>query len=265
MNLEELRQKVLELPPIEPYALANPFWDERRLGLRHSLLAGDIDRFLSWPDIGFTMFLGNWPWVDEEYQTLLVERPSWCDSGTLADDRLGSPEWYKDTGSSANLIHQAFHLYKWEKATGRKVSELKSIVEIGGGYGCMCRLVHRLGFRGNYLIYDLPEVALLQEFYLSNTGVPVDHVAWVKKIDPQAQLIMSLWALSEMPSDLRMELLRTPRPTHYFFGYQFAFEGVDNRVFFQTFQDQRQGYEWKTERILHHPGESWYLFGNKSK
>jgi hypothetical protein len=40
---------------------------------------------------------------------------------------------------------------------------------------------------------------------------------------------------------------------------------VDNRVFFQTFQDQRQGYEWKTERILHHPGESWYLFGNKSK
>jgi hypothetical protein len=265
MNIEELRAKVLELPPIEPYALANPFWDERRLGLRQSLLAGDIDRFLSWPDIGFTMFLGNWPWVDEEYQTLLVERPSWCDSGTLADDRLGSPEWYKDTGSSANLIHQAFHLYKWEKATGRKVSELKSIVEIGGGYGCMCRLVHRLGFRGNYLIYDLPEVALLQEFYLSNTGVPVDHVAWVKKIDPQAQLIMSLWALSEMPSDLRMELLRTPRPAHYFFGYQFAFEGVDNRVFFQTFQDQRQGYEWKTERILHHPGESWYLFGNKSK
>jgi hypothetical protein len=263
MNLEELRQKVLELPPIEPYALANPFWDERRYGLRLSLLEGDINRFLSWPDIGVTMFLGNWPWVDEEYATLMQERRSWCVDGFLADSPLGSPEWYKDTGSSANLIHQAFHLYKWEKVTGRKVAGLETIVEIGGGYGCMARLVHNLGFRGKYYIYDLPEVALLQQFYLSNALFMEYDVQWVKKLPAKPDLILSLWALSEMPSDLRMELLRTPQPKHYFFGYQFAFEGVDNRVFFETFQNQRQGYEWKTERIFHHPGESWYLFGNK--
>jgi hypothetical protein len=199
MNLEELRQKVLELPPIEPYALANPFWDERRYGMRQSLLEGDINRFLSWPDIGFTMFLGNWPWVDEEYATLMQERRSWCTDGFLADNSLGSPEWYKDSGSSANLIHQAFHLYKWEKATGRKVSELSSIVEIGGGYGCLCRLAHRLGFTGNYYIYDLPEVALLQEFYLSQTATPGYKVEWVKKLPAKPDLILSLWALSEMP------------------------------------------------------------------
>ena len=263
MELTELRQKVNELPPIEPYSLANPFWDERRSGLRYSLMTGDINTFLQWPDIGFTMFLGNWPWVDEEYTALQALRPDWLESGALNESYLGGPEIYRNTGTSANVIHQAYHLMKWEMASGRKVQDLKSICEIGGGYGAMCKLIHRLGFSGKYYIYDLPEVDLLQEFYLSQTaGVPY-QVEWGKALPATPELILGLWSFSEMPSTLRDELTAKAKPRHWFFGYQFAFEGVHNPVYFAEFQKQRPGYSWITEPIKHHPGESWYLYGNK--
>lgn len=264
MDYETLRQKVRELPPLEPYALANPFWDERRLGLRHSLLHDDINRFLHWPDVGFTMFLGNWPWVKEEWEAISKMRPSWI--GALSENSLGGPEIYPGSGSSANVIHQAFHLLTWEEHTQKRVTDLKSIVEIGAGYGAMCRLIHRLGFQGEYYIYDLPEVALLQDFYLSQTLVKEPKIIRLEnKLPRTPELVMGMWSFSEMPSDLRNSLTQDAVPQYWFFGYQYSFDGVDNRVYFRTFQAEHPSYQWADERILHHPGESWYIFGDKEE
>jgi putative sugar O-methyltransferase len=48
-----------------------------------------------------------------------------------------------------------------------------TIVEIGGGYGCLAELAHRAGFR-DYSIYDLPWVNVLQGYFLIMTLPPED-------------------------------------------------------------------------------------------
>jgi hypothetical protein len=48
------------------------------------------------------------------------------------------------------------------------------IIEFGGGFGSMCRLVHALGFRGQHIIFDLPPVWALQRYYLRLHGIEVD-------------------------------------------------------------------------------------------
>ncbi len=74
--------------------------------------------------------------------------------------------------SSSNAIHHGYHLYRFETQTGVGIQEFGTIVEFGGGYGSLCRLAHRLGFRGKYIIFDLPEQCALQRYYLSSIGIP---------------------------------------------------------------------------------------------
>jgi hypothetical protein len=261
MNVEELRTRFLALPPIEPNTLSSHFWDEKRQGLRESAQTRDINEFLRWPEIGVTMFLGNFPFVAPEYDALLAERPEWL--GLLAEDALGSPELWPGTITSANLIHMAYHLLQFENASGKKLAELKSIAEIGAGYGAMCKLAYRLGFQGDYYIYDLPEWALLQEFYLSQVEKRA-KVKWVGKLPASPGLLVALWSLSETPYSIRKAVLTAPKPEHYMFGYQAFFEGIDNPAWFGNFAAEKLSYTWETKKINHHPGESWYLFGVKN-
>ena len=73
------------------------------------------------------------------------------------------------------MIFQAYHLCRFEEATGRPLASMPVIVEFGGGYGRLCQLAHDLGFRGTYVIFDLPEVAVLQRFYLRQVGIAVSE------------------------------------------------------------------------------------------
>lgn len=41
--------------------------------------------------------------------------------------------------TSANRVHQAYHLYRFEQTTGLRIDDFGQIVEVGGGYGAMCR------------------------------------------------------------------------------------------------------------------------------
>ena len=49
------------------------------------------------------------------------------------------------------------------------------IVEFGGGYGSMCRLVRKLGFKGRYVIFDLRPILALQKYYLGLHGVEAGY------------------------------------------------------------------------------------------
>ena len=47
------------------------------------------------------------------------------------------------------------------------------IVEFGGGYGCLCHSVHGAGFKGRYVIFDLPVFTAVQTFYLRSNYLSV--------------------------------------------------------------------------------------------
>ena len=42
------------------------------------------------------------------------------------------------------------------------------LIEFGGGYGSMCRLIKNMGYEVFYIIYDLKHLNLIQEYFLSN-------------------------------------------------------------------------------------------------
>ncbi|GAH81606.1 unnamed protein product, partial [marine sediment metagenome] len=71
--------------------------------------------------------------------------------------------------SSGNTITHAVTLSYFLSETTCKLESLDTIFEFGGGYGCMCRLIHRLGFSGEYVNFDLPAMLGLQNYYLGKT------------------------------------------------------------------------------------------------
>lgn len=204
MTSEELRTAFAELPPIaKPADIGD--WDWHRYTLRKNIEKDNIERFLNWSTIQATMFVGDAPYIKGEYGTIK-------DNGrlmsALEEDNFGSPlrlPWLLQT--SGNMVHQAYRVSRWELLTGKRIDQLKCIVEFGGGYGAMARLISRLGFVGQYIIYDLPEFSLLQQYYLSNVGVEFEPRV-VTELEfaappPEADLFIALNSIDESPEALQ--------------------------------------------------------------
>src|SRR5438105_15465751 len=93
----------------------------------------------------------------------------------------------------------------------------------------MCRLFHNLGFRGRYLIFDLPAFSALQRFFLRSIGMCVGspdefrdrssgvalssnvgdlHTLGADGSDNARALFLATWSISEATSRLRAAVLR---------------------------------------------------------
>jgi hypothetical protein len=173
------------------------FWGDRQMELIAHLLTVDVDHFLTWPEVVATMFVGDSEVVKIEHAALMESEdwPLWRE--VINETTCGhAPRLSWADYTSGNLIHQAYHLHRWQTATGRRVSELQTIVEIGAGYGALPLLVRRAGFTGRYVIIDLPAFSLLQNYYLAQANVEAD---WAMPGDElTADLVVGLWSLSEM-------------------------------------------------------------------
>jgi len=103
------------------------------------------------------------------------------------------------------------------------------MVEVGGGYGGQCYMMHRLAAAYNiqiqsYTIFDLPEVSALQQKYLTNLlGDEIHHVRffnpWQKHIRlEEPGFLFSSYALGEL-SVKNQELYHTIFTGHIEHGY----------------------------------------------
>lgn len=260
MTSDELKEAFAALPPMEPVEPEHTWrfwaWD-----LRQNVADKDPSEFLTWPGLVSTMFVGNAPYIDYEVEELpLARRYFDC----LKEPGVGQPAIYSRDcfdATSGNLIHQAYHISRWEKIGGNFLPELETIVEIGGGYGAMALICHRLGFRGRYIIYDLPEFSLLQQYYLSNIGIPnVEfEIQFSKLIEPD--LLIGLYSLNEMPLDIRETIIDLCPAKSYLLAYMPRWGGFDNMAWAMDLM-QRKGYNWRNWNIPHLPN-CWYLVGDK--
>ena len=195
MDANELKAAFTNLAPLPD---GDSFWTLRRAELRARMASDDPSEFLTWSTIISTMFVGDAPYIRDEWDALLEsgEWERWKQA--IAEDDVGRPARLPDVDwTSGNLIHQAYHLLRWEQHTGQRITSLKSIVEIGGGYGAMAKVARRAGFGGKYLIVDTPEFSLLQKYYLSQCGVEADcRTQIVGRRSPG--LLIALWSLSEI-------------------------------------------------------------------
>lgn len=123
--------------------------------------------------------------------------------------------------TSGNRIHHACHLASYKSAIGKEFWSSDNIVEWGGGYGNMARLVRRLNPECTYAIIDLPELSALQYVYLytllgdevhlvtpGQTQVKQGKVSIVPvgcvlsgEINISADAFLSTWAITESPQE----------------------------------------------------------------
>ena len=258
-------------------------WRGFSLRLRNYIRCFDPRRFLRWHVIRQTMFMARaWP----ECIDALKADSEWGNiwQPVIKEDSFGDP--IPDPTlpeSSGNRIVHAYHLLQLKKSTDISFKDLDTIVEFGGGYGNMCRLLRRLGFKGTYILYDLPEFISLQKFYLNGVGegainakdlkeamskqnVLVSSREELEKVlgsaKKQNSLFIATWSLSESPVAVREQVMPLVSDcTYYLFGYQPDFDEVNNVEYFRELSRQNEAIGWteKFEKIWN----GYYLFGKK--
>ncbi len=279
-----LREQISSLPGLvipDNVSAAEKAWLQFRAEMRAALLKEDPRDFLRFDVIRQTMFVDHPTYIRTEYYHLR-RLPRWKTRWRDAideSDRLLVPRCPYYWRSSGNMIHYAFHLAQFERHTGVRISDVHSVLEFGGGYGGMCRLLYRLGHLHSYTILDLPECSALQQFFLGINGIQVGGIedendgfkvrcvsdgssALSEAIaDTEADLFIATWSISETPIDFRTTLLDQPNVRYMLIGYQEKFTNIDNARFFREWSESRKNWRWTHVRCEHMPGSQYYLFG----
>lgn len=256
-------------------------WVKHRNNIQRLILNEDVNNFLNWDTIVGTMFHEA---RIEELQ-FLQSLPDWNRwQKAIQESFVGNPRPYPEyPESSGNLIHHAYSLAQLEQRSGCRIELLSKIVEFGGGYGSMCRLAFQLGFKGRYIIYDLPELTALQEYFLncigleryvsydatSNAPTAIILLSDINKLTEQLNYkaagyaFIATWSISEVPLELRNRIFNlVSGADYYLIAYQDQFGKVDNLNYFTSLAKSRPDFAWKGYPIAHLPSNH-YLIGRK--
>ena len=250
--------------------------------LKHLVEYDDIRKFLQWDVIRKTMFVNN-PWYIQKEFINLKKSSNWKQiKPAIKESRIGKPTlsiFYPK--SSGNLIHQAFHIAQLEERSNTNISELDSVLEFGGGYGCMCKYFYNRGFTGKYIIYDLPAFSAIQRYYLKANNLPITsltntinsgkgivciselkefHTIHDQINKEHNSLFIATWSLSETSLAIRNEILnKLDDFDYYLFAYQAQFGEMDNISYFRDWC-AINNLLWENYEIEHLPN-NYYLIG----
>lgn len=202
-------------------------WAARNVELERDLLPVPPPDFLAHPSIAYQMFVGEHV-VEHE---LPYVRAHLGTDDLLAEDPVGGPPMMPLPGStvmtSSNTIHQLYHLLRYEQETGHRLHDMATVVEWGGGFGSMIRLlVRRHGADPTCVVFDTPVFSALQWLYLSavfgedrvvlHPRGPVTPVTGRINLVPiglvadttvTADLFISNWALNESTSAAQSDVI----------------------------------------------------------
>lgn len=254
-------------------------WKTFRGDILHQLLSADPSSFCQWKTIKKTMF-HNGVMVSPELNFLKSYKwEVW--KNVLSEDGVGSPQPSSVLEhSSGNLIHGVYHVSQLFSKFNIPIDRIKNIVEFGGGYGNMCRIFYKLGFKGNYIIYDFPELNILQEYFLSQLAYtpPISYgyvgeknISLISDIElfPESfnsdglNIFIATWSISECGIEFRDKVVSRLGDIDYFLiAYQKNFEGIDNIKYFKDSIMDKEGYYWVNYEISHGLG-NYYLLGKK--
>lgn len=275
-----IKQKFKTLtPPRFENGIALSPWMKNLQDIHTNVLNKDPRFFLDWGTIQYTMVHDC---KDEEFFAL--QKSSHWDKFKVAleESPVGHPRPFRLMKStSGNLVHQAYSILQLMEKTEFSPSSAHTIVEFGGGYGSMARLMYRLGFTGTYIIFDLPEFNYLQRYYLEGAAPDLkikeelssDEMTVVLTSDIQKladelkktgtpDLFIALWSLSESPIELRNQIIKTVVTSkHILIAYQALFDGIDNNSYFEGVKTLFSPHKWSSYEIEHLKGEHHYFIG----
>lgn len=111
---------------------------------------------------------------------------------------------FSDNEMSMNRMQLYGHLtqFKFEPM------KYNSILELGAGAGELADIVFKLGYVGDYSIFDFPEIMRVQKYLHEQLGyvASIDYFSEVDQLKP-VDLCIATWSLTEMPYELREQIL----------------------------------------------------------
>lgn len=275
----QLRHEVKALPPLNHSGAGDSgsFWTENRMRLRRAMLEQDPIDFLTWEIIRETIFGGGGCYAEElnalDDRLLQAAR----------ETRVGLPKrCVHDKRTSGAMVRHGYHISQFERHAGVQIGSINSVFEFGGGYGGMCRLLHNLGFLGNYVIFDFPELHALQRYYLGMHGIGpyaakkgagkgsitfLTDIAGLDALpvpDSRTSLFIGTWSISETPEQLRRQVFAHPVVSsigNFIIAYQNRFFEVDNQGFFSEIRATFTAQHWEHYEIKHF-SDNYYLIGS---
>jgi hypothetical protein len=171
----------------------------------------------------------------------------------LKEESIGNPlAFFLYRSTSGNRIRLLYHLLEY---TNYKLLKTDIFIEIGGGYGCMANLINKYSSHKKYIIFDTPEVILLQYYYLKNLNYNVGFDSenfkiilvcnlnklntLLKRFTNYKKFLISNWALSEMPIHFRNKLSSLLLTSENFLiSFQSSFEAIDNVQYFNSIRNR---------------------------
>lgn len=270
--ISELRADSKALPIGNTTTAPERKWLSFAKEVQQRIADSDPRTFLSWDVIRYNMLYGA---NERDFQDLAAQN-DWnrWEKAIIEPTITNQQPFYLFPKANENTIRQATHLLHYMKMTGRRPETFDTIIDFGGGFGSMCRLVHALGFGGTYIIFDWPIFSLLQQFYLRiiNSKVPiirnpgkyvpgillVNELEQLEKIladAPGEKLLIATWSLSETSPAFRNDLLDIVKPDSVLITYQKEFGGVQNKEYFDKYIHQRNDLEWSLLPMHYLPSE----------
>jgi hypothetical protein len=254
----------------------NAFWS----GAKHTFSETDLNHFKTWqsvqsiPIYAFQQF--EQQYAQEVFgmiSTLSVEdQNKWF--SVLKEPFLGhTSESYSKIKRNVQLgqgglivetspwaLKSAHHLLTYLTNSKWKLDDFAQIVEFGPGIGEVCRIVTDLGFKGDYYLYDLPEVLKISTYY-NSTAKGVTHYSQID--NTKKTLFIATWSLSEIPFETRNEIVTHFKTAEYLIIFQKqAFEYSNSPYFMITFPSliDREVEIRDIEFLNHIAGGNYYLF-----
>ena len=204
----------------------------------------------------------------------------------LKENKLGNPLIsVKQYNTSANMIHHLNHLTMFAETMDYNFLEAKNIIEWGGGYGNMAKLLLRINSGLTLTLIDLPIFSFIQAVYLSciygtqkiNLILDSNNKIIKNKINiipinkdllttikhPIYDIFVSTWALSEsnLFSQEFVERINYFNSNYLLIGYQstsysmpYAERFIKNLTLFNLIYNKK---------IPYIGGKNYYLFAKK--
>lgn len=196
-----------------------PLWKKFNNSVKKSLLPVPPFNFLNDSTIMLSMFAtAGGRWLKKEISSLENKIDKKKLKDILQEDYVGDPlllnSYYL---TSHTVVHHLHHFVEFLDKTKTKIDDLNTIVEWGGGYGSLIRILKRFNSKKRtYIIIDTPLFSCLQWIYLATifgekevnfilsskdkikeNKINILPVSFLNDIKFKADLFISTWALSE--------------------------------------------------------------------
>jgi len=236
-------------------------WAGHRRSIWNHMMNNPIEDFANWSTIQGTMFTGDLDMIDQMWELIKSSKRFPYYKLAMREKWIGNPPPSKiDQRTSANMIRMTYYAMVIEHFFHIEFEDVESVFEFGGGYGAFAYIARRLNFKGNYTLFDFPEMILLQQWYLETNGL-YDFTFMSKMENVEVDLLFSVSALSEAHPDVRDEVFNHVSFNRIFIEFQPRWDGWDNLDYFTKYAKVNlEKWQILRSKTINH----YYLIGRKN-